>query len=451
MTTDTTTDTGDANISAGKESRNNETLASSSLQDRLPSSNPPSSTQRSSNDQMPPPKNIIPANTGADGGAGGVLVVAGHRNTGIGERGNGLVGGSSINNFAPIPETSNIHRPHGRDRSISLGSPVPSPHRSNQLRNNAFLTLNNHHRSTPAAGPPINAFHNVPLLPNLAVSGNLGNSLHHHLGATMTPTHTMTPNSPYNNGTLQSTTPHHLRTPDAHVRTIAHISNLPDMGTINTSASVSSVSPTPSISSHHSSTKAVIDAAMAQERQRAKDMESSEQQFREISQFQHALKQERSYSAKLAGELAALRSAAVASHSEAEAHEEGRINGLMRRLDGLQREKGRIIIELEREEEMLTNTLQKKLNEVRREKAQLEKQIQREHSFNSELQSKLLSVQASAASSSSKEEIAPITPALTTSSTPMSGPLSTTVTNSASYTPTASTLTAMMEETSMEE
>ena len=354
MTTDTTTDTGDANISAEKESTNNK--KSSSFQDRLPSSNSSSSTQKSSNDQMPPPKNIIPTSSGADGGAGGVLVGAGasHRNAGIGERGNGLVGSSSINNFAPIPETSHLHRPHGRDRSISLGSPVPSPHRSNQLRNNAFLTLNNHHRSTPTAGPPINAFHNVPLLPNLAVTGNLGNSLHHHLGATMTPTHTMTPNSPYNNGTLPSTTPHHLRTPDAHVRTIAHISNLPDMGTINTNASVSSVSPTPSISSHHSSTKAVIDAAMAQERQRSKDLESTEQHFTEISQFQHALKQERSYSAKLAGELAALRSAAVASHSEAEAHEEGRINGLMRRLDGLQREKGRIIIELEREEEMVS-------------------------------------------------------------------------------------------------
>lgn len=50
----------------------------------------------------------------------------------------------------------------------------------------------------------------------------------------------------------------------------------------------------------------------------------------------------------------------------------------MRRLDGLQKEKGRIIVELEREEEMLTNTLQKKLAVVRREKALLEKQIERE-------------------------------------------------------------------------
>jgi len=58
--------------------------------------------------------------------------------------------------------------------------------------------------------------------------------------------------------------------------------------------------------------------------------------------------------------------------------EEGRINSLMRRLDGLKKEKGQIIVELEREEEMLTNTLQKKLMEVRMEKAQLEKQVERE-------------------------------------------------------------------------
>jgi predicted nuclease with TOPRIM domain len=55
------------------------------------------------------------------------------------------------------------------------------------------------------------------------------------------------------------------------------------------------------------------------------------------------------------------------------------MNGLMRRLDTVQREKGRIIVELEREEEMLTNTLQRRLNEVRKEKALLEQQIEREH------------------------------------------------------------------------
>lgn len=175
---------------------------------------------------------------------------------------------------------------------------------------------------------------------------------------------------------------------------------------------------------------------MAQERQRAKDLETTEREtFTEIGQYQYALKQERSYSAKLAGELAALRSAAVASHSEAEVHEEGRINGLMRRLDGLQREKERIIVELEREEEMLTNTLQKKLNEVRREKAQLQKQIEKEHTFNSELQSKLSSVQSL---SKSEEQAANVSGMAGTST-------------KGSYSASAATLTSMMEETSMED
>ena len=66
-----------------------------------------------------------------------------------------------------------------------------------------------------------------------------------------------------------------------------------------------------------------------------------------------ALKRERQYSKRLVGELAALKSVAVTSTLEAEINEEGRINCLMRRLDILQKEKGRIIVELEREEEMV--------------------------------------------------------------------------------------------------
>jgi len=98
-----------------------------------------------------------------------------------------------------------------------------------------------------------------------------------------------------------------------------------------------------------------------------------------MAEYKAALKKERRYSKNLVGELAALKSVAVTSTLEAEINEEGRINCLMRRLDVLQKEKGRIIVELEREEEMLTNTLQKKLNGVRREKEELERQIEKEH------------------------------------------------------------------------
>ncbi len=65
------------------------------------------------------------------------------------------------------------------------------------------------------------------------------------------------------------------------------------------------------------------------------------------------MKRERSRSTKIIGELTLMKSISVASQAEAEVCEEGRINGLMRRVDCLQKEKGRIILELEREEEMV--------------------------------------------------------------------------------------------------
>jgi len=131
-----------------------------------------------------------------------------------------------------------------------------------------------------------------------------------------------------------------------------------------------------------------VDHAIEAERSRIRELEKEETDM-DIDQLKQALKRERSHSCRLVTELATLKSVSVKSQAEAEAHEEGRINCLMRRLECLQREKGRIIVELEREEEMLTNSLQKKLNEVRREKALLEQQIEREHSANSDLRSRL--------------------------------------------------------------
>lgn len=141
-------------------------------------------------------------------------------------------------------------------------------------------------------------------------------------------------------------------------------------------------------------TKAAVDAAVKNERARARELEKEEAKMN-ADELRLALRRERTHSSKLAADLAALRSMAVASQAEAEVHEEGRINCLMRRLEGLQQEKGRIIVELEREEEMLTNTLQKKLNEVRREKALLEQQIEREQSSHHDLKSRWSSISTS--------------------------------------------------------
>jgi len=92
--------------------------------------------------------------------------------------------------------------------------------------------------------------------------------------------------------------------------------------------------------------------AAEQERSRAREREK-EEEYMDADQLHAALKKERAYSCKVAADLAALKSAAGSSQAEAEAYEEGRINGLMRKLDNLSKEKGRIIVELEREEEMV--------------------------------------------------------------------------------------------------
>lgn len=132
-----------------------------------------------------------------------------------------------------------------------------------------------------------------------------------------------------------------------------------------------------------------VDAAIEVERQRIRDREREETSLTDPAVLKSALKRERSRSLRLAADLARCKSSAVRSQAEAEAQEEGIINGLLRRLDTLQQEKGRIIVELEREEEMLTNTLQKKLNDVRKEKSLLQAQIDKEHRDNTQLKARL--------------------------------------------------------------
>lgn len=92
-----------------------------------------------------------------------------------------------------------------------------------------------------------------------------------------------------------------------------------------------------------------MEAASAKERARAKAMEESEREL-SADELRAILKKERLRTGKIQADLAALRSGTVQQQLQAEVLEEGRINGLMRRLDVLQEEKGRIIVELEREE-----------------------------------------------------------------------------------------------------
>lgn len=125
----------------------------------------------------------------------------------------------------------------------------------------------------------------------------------------------------------------------------------PVMGT--TSSSPLLFPTMPSLPPEHSETQKAMEAAAAKERERAKKLEEEELTMN-ADELRAVLKRERHRTGKIAADLAALRSTAVQSQLEAEVIEEGRINGLMRRLDNLQQEKGRIIIELEREEELVS-------------------------------------------------------------------------------------------------
>lgn len=147
-----------------------------------------------------------------------------------------------------------------------------------------------------------------------------------------------------------------------------------------------------------SESQKAMEAAVQKERTRSKEMEKEEATLN-ADELRTVLKRERHRMARLAADLASMRSMAVQSVAQAEVNEEGRINNLMRRLDSLQAEKGRIIVELEREEEMLTNNLQRKLNEVRREKAQLE------HMSRSDLEARLAALQEGAGDINMDEEL----------------------------------------------
>jgi len=149
-----------------------------------------------------------------------------------------------------------------------------------------------------------------------------------------------------------------------------------------------------------------VEAALDAERSRIKEREKKENVM-DSNQLRATLKRERARSLRLTSDLATFKSLSVKSQAEAEAHEEGLINGLLRRLECLQKEKERIIVELEQEEEMLTNTLQKKLNEVRREKALLQKQIEKEHSSNADLKTHLNTISTVAGN---LEHLSPIFP-----------------------------------------
>lgn len=237
---------------------------------------------------------------------------------------------------ASVPGASNSHEnsvlgPNSNGANMSRGSSSPSTtHRGNEavhLQPQGFISSNgisqhHNHRAMPVQrapqavsrvppSPPLD----IPIVPNL----NL-NAVH---AAAMS-------------------SPHHQ-----------HLPIPPGSPILSNDFELNDPNCCPS-SPYVKASKSAVETALVNERERIKILEEEEANYTTIEEFKAALKKERQYSKNIVSELAALKSIAVTSTLEAEIHEEGRINCLMRRLDILQKEKGRIIVELEREEEMVS-------------------------------------------------------------------------------------------------
>ncbi|KAJ9050464.1 hypothetical protein DSO57_1014123 [Entomophthora muscae] len=76
-----------------------------------------------------------------------------------------------------------------------------------------------------------------------------------------------------------------------------------------------------------------------------------------------------------------LKELAVKLHASAEQEEEFMLNKLLKRISGLKKEKGDLMVQVEQEEEFLTNSLQKKLFQLQKEKIDLENALEQEQEF----------------------------------------------------------------------
>ena len=65
----------------------------------------------------------------------------------------------------------------------------------------------------------------------------------------------------------------------------------------------------------------------------------------------------------------------------AEQEEEFISNRLLKRITGLKKEKGELLLQVEQEEEYMTNMLQKKLTQLQREKIDMENSLEQEQEY----------------------------------------------------------------------
>ncbi|KAI8884700.1 hypothetical protein K501DRAFT_247427 [Backusella circina FSU 941] len=105
------------------------------------------------------------------------------------------------------------------------------------------------------------------------------------------------------------------------------------------------------------------------------------QQVTHIKRLEFELEMEQGHVKILKHDNKLLRQMTVDMNAMAEQEEEFISNRLLKRITGLKKEKGELLLQVEQEEEYMTNMLQKKLNQLQREKIDMENSLEQEQEF----------------------------------------------------------------------
>ncbi|KAG0284820.1 hypothetical protein BGZ96_010840 [Linnemannia gamsii] len=113
----------------------------------------------------------------------------------------------------------------------------------------------------------------------------------------------------------------------------------------------------------------------------AEAIEKQKQQEAAIKKLRHEVDVERGHATILRHDNQVLRQMKANMHAVAEQEEENISNRLLKRISGLKKEKGELMLQVEQEEEYLTKTLQKKLSQLQKEKIDMENALEQEQEY----------------------------------------------------------------------
>ncbi|KAG0054763.1 hypothetical protein BGZ89_002559 [Linnemannia elongata] len=113
----------------------------------------------------------------------------------------------------------------------------------------------------------------------------------------------------------------------------------------------------------------------------AEAIEKQKQQEAVIKKLRHEVDVERGHATILRHDNQVLRQMKANMHAVAEQEEENISNRLLKRISGLKKEKGELMLQVEQEEEYLTKTLQKKLSQLQKEKIDMENALEQEQEY----------------------------------------------------------------------